>query len=531
MSRKLSWLFISIIAISALLRLLKLASLPPSLNWDETAAAYNAFTIKNWAKDEYGNYMPLVFRSFADDKHPIHIYITALFYGFFGVSDFTTRLPSAVVGVLTVILLFLIGREYFKSDVAGIFAAFFMGLSGYHIHYSRGLWEANFALFFFVAGLALFKIGLDKKRLLIPISYLLFGISLLSYHSSKVVVPPLVILLTIFYIKDLKRKPIYIFAGIGLFVGFIVLLFIEPRLLGLARISQTNFPKTVVDATYLYQRTGSELLGRIEVSLSNYQNYFTRDYLFKTGDQLPRGYIGVMGQFYKLYVVIFPLGLLFLLIRKKWKILLILLSWLLLAPIPGAIAGKEPNSTRAIFMLGSVELISAYGAYAFVTLFKSRLYRYLISFVIVAVLFYECFGFLDYYFSYYSKNEAIQWQYGFKQTVEFVKSHPEYERVYVTKIRNQPYIFFLYYLRTPLPQLLASVIYDETGSKSYNTVESFGKYNFGNWDFVESAPIDGYLYIVTQNEYQGMRSYNQFKAKDIIKYPGGDDAFYIVSVN
>jgi len=67
---------------------------PPSLNWDEAAAAYNAYTISRWGKDEWGNKFPLVFTSFRDDKHPVHIYLTVPFVALLGNTDFAARLSG-----------------------------------------------------------------------------------------------------------------------------------------------------------------------------------------------------------------------------------------------------------------------------------------------------------------------------------------------------------------------------------------------------------------------------------------------------
>jgi hypothetical protein len=97
------------------------------------------------------------------------------------------------------------------------------------------------------------------------------------------------------------------------------------------------------------------------------------------------------------------------------------------------------------------------------------------------------------------------------------------------KIRQQPYIFFLYYLKYPLPKFLETVKYDTTQAKSYNTVESFDKYNFGNWDPVESYPNYGTLYVITPSYYTGLRHLDRFRVNEEIKYPGGGDAFYIVT--
>jgi len=119
-----------------------------------------------------------------------------------------------------------------------------------------------------------------------------------------------------------------------------------------------------------------------------------------------------------------------------------------------------------------------------------------------------------------------------KQVVDFVaNNNKKYTKVYVTRERGQPYIFFLYYLKYPVDKLLETVMYDTTPASSFNTISSFenGKYNFGNWDIVHSIPIDGYLYVLTPFEYSGLASKNDFVVKKVIKYPDGADAYYIVS--
>src|SRR3989344_291800 len=161
-----------IILLAAFLRVYKLDLVPPSLNWDEVDAGYNAYSIANWARDEWGQFLPLVFTSFRDDKHPVHIYLTAPIVKLFGLSDFTTRLSAAIVGLLSVCIIFYLARILFKNDLTALFAAIFLAVSPYHLHFSRGLWEINFALFFFMLGLLTFYMALRGKGWLINISFL-----------------------------------------------------------------------------------------------------------------------------------------------------------------------------------------------------------------------------------------------------------------------------------------------------------------------------------------------------------------------
>jgi hypothetical protein len=531
MKNKLVLVLIILIGLLAgIFRIYKLDKIPPSLNWDEVAASYNAYTIETWGKDEYGKTLPTTFKSFGDDKHPVHIYAAATSFFLLGASDFTARLPSALIGILGVVSIFIAVTYLLDNKIAGLFSALFLAVSPYAVHYSRGLWEANFAICFFLMGLAMFALGIKKKRRAIPFAYLFWGLSLLSYHASKVVVPPLVMLITILFVRELLKIKKVMFLSFLIFASFIILLIAKPGLLGLARISQTDFPKEVVQNTFLYEKTHIELLGRIEVSLGNFKNYFSYDYLFKYGDQGPRGSVRVIGEYYKSYILFLPLGILFLLYKKKFRVVTYILAWTCLAPMPGALAGVEPHSTRAIFMLGPFEIIAGYGVSSLLGLFKNRIVKIGITLVILVALGYEVYGYAKYYLTNYSVNEAIQWQYGFKEIVEYVGQHPEYDQVYVTKIRNQPYIFFLNYLHYPLTKLLSTVRYDETGSKSYNTVESFGRYHFGDWDPIQSLPTPGYLYIISKNEYQGLMYGYMFETKKIIYFPNGEPEYYIVSI-
>lgn len=520
-------LLVLIFIFGLVLRLYKLGQIPPSLNWDETAAAYNAYTIFHWGKDEWGDTLPLVFTSFRDDKHPVHIYMTAPFIGILGSSNFTARLPAALFSSLGIILIFLLTKKLFKSDIVGLFAAFFLSISPYHIHYSRGLWEINFALFFFLLGLTLLFYGFEKTKLLY-FAFASFGLSLYSYHSSKIVVPLLVLLLVVLYFKKLKTKGIHFYLSLGVFFLFIAGLVLEPRLLGLARVGQTGFSKELLANTWIYDKTKNERLGNLEVALKNLPSYFSADYLFIRGDQNPRGSVKVMGEFYKIDAVFLVVGVLSLLLLRS-KAAFFILAWALLAPLPSALSSSTPNSTRALFMMGSLHIISAYGAATIIRLLKNRRLQIVGAFIIVAIVGYEFSGYIRYYFNEYPKKEAIEWQYGMKEIVEYINENPDYYKIYMDKIRQQPYIFFLFHSETPLPEFLETVKYEETKSKSYNTVFSYDRYQFGGWDFIESYPGYKILYVLEPSKYSGLRYIDDFEVVKLIKYPDNSDAFYLVT--
>lgn len=527
MKKEVKVLLLLVVLLAFFLRVYKLDQVPPSLNWDEIDGGYNAYTIANWGRDEWGQFLPLVFTSFRDDKHPVHIYLTAPIVKLFGLSDFTTRLPGAIVGTLSIVVIFYLTKILFKSDLTALLSALFLTVSPYHLHFSRGLWEVNFALFFFMLGLLLFYTALQKRNWLISLSFISFGISIFSYHSSKIVVPPIVLMLIIFYIKDLMKLKVNFYFSLFILLVFVIILISDKRLLGTARVQQTQFAKDIIEKTQAFKKTKNHTLGLTEITLNQYLTHFTPDYLFISGDQSPRNSVKTFGEFYKTDAIFILIGLLSLLMLRS-RVTILILAWLLLSPIPSSLVSHAPNATRAVFMMGSMNLLAALGAGKMTDWFKGNV-KLIVLVIILVLLSIQVYLYLQYYFNSYSQKNAIEWQYGMKQIVEFVKMHPEYAQVYMTDIRSQPYIFFLFYLKTPLPEYLNTVVYNRSETKSFSTVSNFDKYYFGGWDPIESMPSPGVLYALSPSQYDGLRHKLFFDVKKVIYYPDGGTAFFIIS--
>ncbi|MFZ3301992.1 MAG: glycosyltransferase family 39 protein [Microgenomates group bacterium] len=508
-----------IVILAGFLRLFKLDQIPASLNWDEVAAGYNAYTIANWGADEYGNRFPVTFASFGDDKHPVHIYLTAVVVKIFGLSDFNIRSTSAIIGVLTVIAIFFLARELFKSDFAGLLASLFLAVSPYHIHFSRGLWENNFALFFLVAGLSTFYVGLRNKSYLLPLSFLSFGLSFFSYHSAKVVVPIVVLLVCLINIKSILQNKLILISLIIVTLFFGILIIKDTRILGFARMGQTKFSEEQVN------NAG----GKFNLVFENYKKHFNYQYLFVNGDQGPRASVKVVGQFYKIDFALLIIGIIALFFQKKWQALSVIFLWLLSSPIPSSVSSIEPSAIRGILMIAPIVLLSAFGANSLIMLFKNNIVKAIVAITIITSLGKEVINYLNYYSKIYPIKEAIEWQYGMKEIVEYAKSNDNFQKMYVDNIRQQPYIYFLYYQKVALPELLKTVKYDQSNSKSFNTVLSFDRYQFGSWNIINSYPNEGILYSITPSYYTGLRFAPQFDVAKQIKYPNMSDAFYIVT--
>jgi len=80
--------------LSITLFLYKMNVSPPALNADEAANAYDAYSILKTGKDQYGNFIPLRFKSFGDYKLPLLTYLAIPFIKVFGLTETGIRMVN-----------------------------------------------------------------------------------------------------------------------------------------------------------------------------------------------------------------------------------------------------------------------------------------------------------------------------------------------------------------------------------------------------------------------------------------------------
>ena len=102
MKRKQKICLILILVLATFLRFWRLDQVPPSPDWDEAALGWNAYSLMETGRDEYGQLLPFFLRSFDDYKPAFYAYLAILPIKFFGLNLWATRFPSALLGVLSV---------------------------------------------------------------------------------------------------------------------------------------------------------------------------------------------------------------------------------------------------------------------------------------------------------------------------------------------------------------------------------------------------------------------------------------------
>jgi len=496
---------LGIILIAAFLRFPFLSQVPPGFFCDEASNGYDAYCLLLTHRDQYGNFFPLFTRAFGDYRETLYILFTIPFIKFLGLRELATRLPAALIGTLTVFILYLLGKEFFDRRL-GCLSALFLAISPWHIQFSRIAFRAILFPFFFCLALFLFFRSLKKPCFLWG-SALFFGLSLHTYSSARVFVPLFLLVLIIIYRRELLRmRKETITAGL-LFLFIFVLLFkfwISPQ--GRARAEATLVFSLLKDIRY-------------------YLSYFNPCFLFFNGDPNLRHSPLGMGELHVFEVITVVAGLFFLL-KCKEKVCKIILLWLLLYPIPAALTASD-HALRAIIGAPLFAILSGYGVIKLKEKLSPQVSRYfvlglfLLGITNVGLFFKK-------YFLQYPKYSAPFWQYGMREAITLAEESG-YERIAVSDSFFLPHIFILFYTQYPPQKYQMSPLLDVSQGNWQYTNYSLGRYFITDISHLYlRIPC---LVILKAEEIGKIPSFLSSRLSiHRIKDPGGHTLIYLVEV-
>lgn len=483
-----------ILIIAFLLRFYNLSENPPGLYWDEVSNGYNAYSVLKTAKDEYGVFLPTVFRSYDDYKPPVYIYSIIPSILVFGLSEFAVRFPSAAGGVLTVFLVYLITKKLFQNRRLALFASFFLAISPWHIQFSRGGFEANFMVFLTLSGLYLFLQSKEKLHMLL-LSAAVFGLAFNTYQGAKMWGPLFMLTIVFFWKKELIR-----YGKKLIFPLLILALFSLPVIL--------NFNQSFLrgKAVSVFSEQGTD---KIEAFAKGYFSHFSFVFLFTKGDTIGRHSVPGMGELYVFQLPLIVVGM-FLLFKSKFKNKNFLITWLILAPIPAALSAPTPHSLRALTFIPLWSVISALGLNF---ILKFTYGRNVKLFGFAAIFFIGLFNFITYlhlYHKHYPKEKGPDWQDGYRQMLSYVnQAKDRYATVAISDTLGRSYIYTLFYLK-----------FDPANYQAGGSQQAFDKFEFFKYSWDKKKPEKA-LVVASTREGAGPEI-----LKEIHTY-GGDIAFRI----
>ncbi len=492
-------ILLAIIVIAAVLRFYALGTNPPSLNWDEAAWGYNAYTLGIDGRDEFGEFLPYKYlESYGDFKPPLYAYLAVVPVKILGLTEFAVRLPSALFGVLTVLATYFLVKEifHFKRDkdakrieLIALFSSLFLAVSPWHIMLSRAAFEANVASFFIVFGVYAFIKAVNTKPWYLTLSAISFALSFYTFNTTRIVAPLLVfVLVIVFWRKLWENKKSTLIAGL---VGGLLVLPLIPFLLSpqanlrfrevnifsdIRIVEEANQKIANDDNAWWSKIINNRRVGYTREYIKHYLDHIDPQFLFISGDVNPRFSTQEVGQLYLWDIVFVGLGI-FLLVRRKEGHWWLIPVWFAVGIIPAATARETPHALRIETVLPTVQIIAAYGFVSALAFFKRQRVIGAMLLVLLAInLWYFLYG----YSQNYAEKYSGEWQYGYKEAAQYIEQKKDdYDAVYITSQLGRPYIYFLLYHQVDPNSFRtnADIHRDSFGFVSVNRYENlhFGK--------------------------------------------------------
>jgi len=492
-----------VLLLGLILRVFWLDKFPAGFTADEAGQGYDAYSILKTGRDSWSQFFPLFPRGFGDFKPPLYMYAAIPSVAVFGLNEFAVRLPAAIAGTLSILVVYLLAKELFSQKTAFL-AALLMSISPWHVQLSRNAWEGGLGVLLFPLGLYLFI----KKRYW-P-AFLVWGINLYTYHSWRI--------FTVFFVASIivylrQLKPaflIFVLALLPLVINLKAVL-VRASDVGIFSSANTlnyltnrNSPPTLFDNKYVFYA---------DQFFTNYLSYFSPIFYF-TGHRPDFSHLNFPGMplHFPLEIIFILLGLVLILRGKPSPYLLL---WALLAPVPAALT-ESSNAQRAIAIFPLPIFLSAYGL-------SNLRFQKLFLLALAA-----SFGFyLHTYLIKLPKNPIYSQRVNYKEAfTKAISLADKYDSVHFSRVFTVPHIFVAFYSKWD-PADFQKYSQDwrryEKADKLYvDQLESWnlGKYEFHDFHWEREGKLQTALLV---------SSFGDFPASQHILFDLADYRFAVIN--
>lgn len=485
------WL-IPIVLLAAITRLMFLDRFPAGFTPDEATFGYDAYSLLHTGKDEWGIpfwKLPITgLMSFGDNKLPLYAFLAVPSIAIFGLNEFATRLPNAVLAIFAAPLFYVVARRLALSGKAAIFTCLLYSLSPWSISLSRGAFEANLGTTFILLGLGLF---FSKKYAL---TGLIFSLAMYAYHTPRIIIFPMLFLLYFFF-KPGKKYLITVFVFVILSAAaFWSFLNFNPRA---ADLSIFNLYSSNIETTqfryaaskfgwpiWAAKLTFNKITFALPILFHNYLSYFSPQFLFLTGSA--EATYGMLPGKGLLYLIELPFLFLFFLkfIENPDKKRLFILSLLFLFPIPASMAtGVGYSANRTASMIIPLEFMAGIGCAFAISLLRKN-YSLVIT-VMTFVILISYSAFMSGYFRDIPKLSSMAMGYGWNQALPIINANlTNFEEIRISRSLSEPQIYIAFFNRID-PEFFqnASVDWANYSTAGFKFLDQYDNYRLGSYRF------------------------------------------------
>ena len=536
MSKKQLTILAGVFILGFLLRFWRLGEVPAGFNADEAVIGYDAYSIAETGRDQWGETLPLLkFISFGDEKLPVQIYLVAAAVKSFGLNEWSVRLPVALAGTFSILAVYWLASLLFKNFRIALLSALLLAVSPWHLFASRIAHEGGIAILFSCLTLV-FLFKSQKQHYFFILAALFMGLGLLTYTGSTVFIFLLAALYFLLYRKNYKKRTIAIF-----FLPAILLITIFFTQTGSNRFRQISFTRTQGILINVDERQGecsrqgvnntvcrffyTKYIALGVDYIKNYINHFSFKLLFTEGGANVHYSLYGRGLMYLMEAPFFLIGIYFL-IKNRGKEGSLLLFWLLFYPVASSFTGSD-NPGRMLVVLPALQIVTAYGFIGFIKQVNPSLLKVAAGLMCGLLLIVSTVRYLfDYYITYPAFSVTVS-QYGYKPLFQYLKTvENNYERIYISRRFDdaKQYIWYLFYNQYPPQSFQEKIDVDwRVDNNNWIQVNRIGKYYF-----VETIPgsyNSSDLLVGVKQEVP--KIYKPIKIIDNLK---GDPLYYIFDI-
>jgi len=513
-------LLIFIIFISLVLNIVNLEGNPVALNQDESTNGYDAFSLGKTLHDYHGNFLPFMLESYGDWASPLLTYLTIPFVLSLGLSNFSIRLPVAILGSLSVLLLYLVLQKLLKDRRVSILGSFIYAISPWLITFSR--WSVPpsivpfFSLLFILSIVNLTQEQSQKPKaenqslITKALNIIFMGVSAAlltyTYPTLKLFVPMIFAGVFFIFLKKLYKE--IILSGI-LYTILVSPIYILTLLDPLKYNGRYN-------SVSIFVNDPNPFVGAI----LRYLSYYTPYLYFGAGDLSMYHHVQGYPAMFEFLAPFLYLGALLLFLKASWikesgkyvsaknvfnylagllpfskSIARVLALWILLFPIAASITMDYFITNRALqgFAVLSLTIIfGIYGLFKMVTDYLAdnkieKMKPFILNLFTSLMIVFGVLGatnFQTIYHFQYREASKKSWNYGIKEGFDFLKQNEaNFDEVLIDNRINTPDILFhLKYdpaklLQTPKPEKFKAYgKYTRANIKQYKTTSFEIKY-------------------------------------------------------
>ncbi len=480
-------LFCAVLSLGIFARVWEFRSLPPGLNQDEASSGVDAYDLLHYGVDRYGVSYPIT--SWGSGQNVIYAYMMIPAVALGGLSPFTVRLPMLISGILTLPLVYWIGKRT-GGEKFGLISMFLLAISPWHILLSRWGLDANILPFLFSAGYLMLLRSTSNNKWFIP-AMLFMALCLYAYGTAYIAIPlfllcALTVLIGIKKIGFLKLLPglivlVVLSAPIGLFL-LINARHYDSLHLGLVTIPQLPVRPRYEAVSVLFK---NGLMGNLVQKLGDLINLLwvqVDGHIYSAFD--PYGY------FYKYTLPFAIFGAVLLIPFRKPENLIerfLLLAWLLTGLILGILQQVNINRINLVF----IPLILCV---AYLLAWVSEHSR--LGLIFALTVFLVAFGFFTYAYHSreYRSTVGADFFTGLLPSINFASQQKD-AAICITDKVNEPYIYVLFSQKPNPSNYLKDVVYSNPHASSGQVLQ-LDRYSFG----LDNCPQDPKTVYVLSDE-------------------------------